>query len=145
MIALVILKVSQLFELLSESQLFDQDDAENYSKELHLQFIVECLGQFPLEFLQACEDRKKYFDKEGERRYPANHDGPQLICVYLGKLLQTNSNFQPTTLEAILRTLDTVDENDIPGAAAFMRRCFALDPKVRPSAQELLTDSWLVL
>lgn len=73
-ITLLILKaLSQLFELLSERQLFDQDDAENYSKELHLQHIVECMGQFPLEFLQACEDRKKYFDKEGER-YPANYD-----------------------------------------------------------------------
>jgi hypothetical protein len=69
-IALVILKVSQLFELLSERQLFDQDG--NYSKELHLQYIVECLGQFPLEFLQACEDRKEFFDKEGERT-PPNH------------------------------------------------------------------------
>lgn len=68
-IALLILKVSQLFELLSERQLFDQA-TENYSKELHLQYIVECLGQFPLEFLQACEDGKKYFDKEGEHTPP---------------------------------------------------------------------------
>ena len=68
-IALLILKVSQLFELLSERQLFDQVD-ENYSKELHLQYIVECLGQFPIEFLQACEDRKKYFDIDGERTLP---------------------------------------------------------------------------
>ena len=63
---------------------------------------------------------------------------------HLGKLLRTNSDFQPTTLEAILQTLEVVDESDIPGAAAFMRRCFVLDPKLRPSAQELLTDSWLL-
>jgi hypothetical protein len=68
-IALLILKVSQLFELLSEHQLFGQI-AENYSKELHLQYIVECFGQFPLEFLQACEDRTKYFDTEGEHAPP---------------------------------------------------------------------------
>ena len=69
-IALLILKLSQLFNLLSERQLFGEL-AENYSKELHLQYIVECLGQFPLEFLQDCEDRKKYFNKEGERTSPA--------------------------------------------------------------------------
>jgi serine/threonine-protein kinase SRPK3 len=68
------------------------------------------------------------------------------MCVYSGKLLRTNGDFQPTTLEAILQTLDTfkLDESNIPGAAAFMRRCFVLDPKLRPSAQELLTDSWLL-
>jgi serine/threonine-protein kinase SRPK3 len=66
------------------------------------------------------------------------------MCLLLGKLLRTNSDFQFTTLEAILRTLDAVDENDISGVAAFMRRCFVLDPKLRPSAQELLTDSWLL-
>ena len=67
--SLLILKVSQLFKLLSDRQLFG-DLAENYSKELHLQYIVECLGQFPLDFLQACKDQKRYFDKEGERTSP---------------------------------------------------------------------------
>ena len=69
-VLILVLKVSQLFKLLSERQLFGEL-AENYSKELHLQYIVECLGQFPLEFLQDCEDRKKYFDKKGERISPA--------------------------------------------------------------------------
>ncbi|KAF5358128.1 hypothetical protein D9756_001162 [Leucocoprinus leucothites] len=113
-----------LFELLTERQLFEQD-TENYSNELHLQHIEECLGPFPHEFLQACEDENKYFDENGT-------------------LLQLNGDFQPTSLEAILGSLGAMDENDIPGAAAFMRRCLTLDPRLRPSAQELLKDSWLV-
>lgn len=112
-----------LFELLTERALFDQDT--DYSHELHLQYIVECLGPFPPESLKDCEDRGKYFDEKGT-------------------LLHTNSDFAPTTLEDILRGLEAVDENEIPGTAAFLRRCLTLDPKLRPSAQELLKDSWLL-
>ncbi len=65
-IAPLILNASQLFELLTEHQLFDQD-TDNYSHELHLQYIVECLGSFPPEFLKDCDDRGKYFDEKGER------------------------------------------------------------------------------
>jgi len=112
-----------LFELLTERQLFYQK-ANNYSHELHLQYIVECLGPFPPEFLKDCEERGKYFDENGT-------------------LLHTNK-FMPTTLEVILRSLEAVDEDKIPGTAAFLRRCLSLDPKLRPSAQELLKDSWLL-
>ncbi|KAF8346495.1 kinase-like domain-containing protein [Amanita rubescens] len=112
-----------LFELLTERQLFYQK-ANNYSHELHLQYIVECLGPFPPEFLKDCEERGKYFDEKG-------------------MLLHTNK-FMPTTLEVILRRLKAVDEDEIPGTAAFLHRCLSLDPKLRPSAQELLKDSWLL-
>jgi serine/threonine-protein kinase SRPK3 len=61
----------------------------------------------------------------------------------LGTLLHTNSDFAPTTLEDILRGLEAVDESEILGTAAFLRRCLTLDPKLRPSAQELLKDGWL--
>jgi serine/threonine-protein kinase SRPK3 len=63
--------------------------------------------------------------------------------LHLGTLLHTNSNFTPSTLEDILRGLEAVDEGEIPSTAAFLRRCLSLDPKLRPSAQELLKDSWL--
>ncbi|KAF9785473.1 kinase-like domain-containing protein [Thelephora terrestris] len=111
-----------LFELLTEYHLFGQESG-SYSNDLHLRLIVECLGPFPLEFLQACEDRNKYFDKNG-------------------MLLQTIDNSTP--LEDFLRSLAVVDESDIPGVAAFLRRCLTLDPKLRPSTQELLKDSWLM-
>ena len=63
--------------------------------------------------------------------------------LHLGTLLHTNK-FMPITLEVILRSLEAVDEDEIPGTAAFLRRCLSLDPKLRPSAQELLKDSWLL-
>ena len=115
---------------------------KKYSHELHLQYIVGRLGQFPPEFLQACEDRNEYFDESGERP-SINHDdlGQHLR---LGMLLRTNDDFKPTPLEDFLRSLEVVDENDIPGVVGFLRRCLTLDPKLRPNAQELLKDSWLL-
>lgn len=62
---LLVLNVPQVFELLTERQLFDQD-REKYSDDLHLQYITECLGPFPPEFLQACENQTKYFDENGK-------------------------------------------------------------------------------
>jgi serine/threonine-protein kinase SRPK3 len=34
-------------------------------------------------------------------------------------------------------------EEDIPEAAAFIRRCLTIDPRIRPSALDLLDDDWL--
>ncbi|EDR00438.1 uncharacterized protein LACBIDRAFT_314401 [Laccaria bicolor S238N-H82] len=112
-----------VFELLTNLPLFGQD-VHNYSHELHLQYMVEVLGPFPLEFLKDCEDRDKYFDEKGT-------------------LLHKISEFETSTLEVPLRELKVVDESEILGTAAFLRRCLTLDPKLRPSAQELLKDGWL--
>jgi serine/threonine-protein kinase SRPK3 len=49
----------------------------------------------------------------------------------------------PSSLEDILYGLGTVQADDVPGVAAFMRHCLALDPTSRPSALELLNDEWL--
>jgi serine/threonine-protein kinase SRPK3 len=49
----------------------------------------------------------------------------------------------PSSLEDILYGLGTVQPDDVPGVAAFMRRCLALDPTLRSSALELLNDEWL--
>ena len=49
-----------------------------------------------------------------------------------------------TTLEGSLQKFSALDETDIPGVAAFMRKCLALDPRMRASAQELLKDSWVL-
>ncbi|KAF9783967.1 kinase-like domain-containing protein [Thelephora terrestris] len=113
-----------LFELLTERPLFSQD-TEDYSHDLHLQYITECLGPFPPEFLQECEDRDKYFDENGT-------------------LLRKNDESEPASLEGILLSLKAVDENDVPGTVAFIKKCLTLDPKLRPSAQELLEDDWLL-
>lgn len=65
------------------------------------------------------------------------------LCLSLGMLLRTHGDFKPTTLEEVLRSHEAVDEKDIPSVVAFMGRCLTLDPKLRPTAQELLKDSWL--
>ena len=49
----------------------------------------------------------------------------------------------PTNLEDILYGIGTVQADDVPGLAAFMRRCLALDPASRPSALQLLDNKWL--
>ena len=58
-------------------------------------------------------------------------------------LLQTNNDHTSTTLEGFLRSLNAVDENDISGVTTFLRRCLALNPDLRASAQELLKGGWL--
>jgi serine/threonine-protein kinase SRPK3 len=59
-----------------------------------------------------------------------------------GSLLRV-TDFTPTNLEEILYGLGTVQADDVPGVAAFIRRCLALDPASRPSALQLLNDKWL--
>ena len=49
----------------------------------------------------------------------------------------------PSSLEDFLYGLGTVQADDVPGVAAFMRRCLVLDPTLRSSALELLDDKWL--
>lgn len=62
----------------------------------------------------------------------------------LGALLHTNSDFQPTPLEDFFQCLKVLDEDEIPGAVDFIQKCLTLDPKLRPTAQELLKDDWLL-
>jgi len=110
-----------VFELVTNFHLFGQ--LGPYSATVHLQNMVEYLGSFPPRFLEACSRRAEYFDGDGS-----------LLRV---------TDFMPTNLEEILYGLGTVQADDVPGAAAFMRRCLALDPASRPSAQQLLNDKWL--
>ena len=106
--------------------------------------MVKCLGPFPLEFLKHCEDRGKYFDEEGEQPHLTILSSTINDFLHLGTLLHTNSDFAPSALEDVLRGLKVADESEILGTAAFLRRCLTLDPKLRPSAQELLNDGWLL-
>ncbi|KAI6027143.1 kinase-like domain-containing protein [Pisolithus marmoratus] len=108
-----------LFEIITDFHLFGQD---TYSVDFHLQNMVEYLGPFPLQFLEACTRRSDYFDENGN--------------------LLRLKNFTSASIEDILNQLQ-VDKEDVPGAAAFICRCLTLDSALRPTARELLHDSWL--
>ncbi|KIJ92132.1 hypothetical protein K443DRAFT_60414, partial [Laccaria amethystina LaAM-08-1] len=116
-----------LFELLTERQLAEQDP-DNYLHELHLKYTVECLGPFPPEFLK---------DQSSGRI------SLSILSLTLGGLLHTNSDFAPSPIGDNLRGLEAVDEKELPGTAASPRRYLTLDPKLRPSAQDLRKNSWL--
>ena len=73
---------------------------------------------------------------------------PQVVVfdsIMIGVLLPTREKFRPISLERIFRKIvpDPIDDNEVPGAARFMRRCMTLDPSLRPTAEALLDDEWL--
>lgn len=92
------------------------------------------LGPFPLDFLGECEDREKYFDDQGTLLHTKNAD----------TIATTTLEFEDVMRELRLGVGDE-DEDEILDAAKFLRRCLMLDPRMRPSAQELLEDGWLSL
>ena len=46
-------------------------------------------------------------------------------------------------VEEYLRRYSSLSSDEIAEASAFMRRCLVVDPSRRPTAAELLQDSWL--
>ena len=48
----------------------------------------------------------------------------------------------PRTIEECLAHYGRVGVKDLAPAAAFIRKCLAIDPSSRPSASELLQDEW---
>jgi len=89
----------------------------------HLQRILENIGPFPSSFLEACHRRADFFDEEGS-----------LLRV---------EDLSPSSIEECLRSQNIMSEKDIPAAANFIRRCFIIDPRQRPTALDLLDDEWL--
>lgn len=62
--------------------------------------------------------------------------------MFSGALLRA-TNLTPSNYEEILRAIGTVDEDDATSIATFIRRCLTIDPASRPTALELLKDTWL--
>ncbi|OCH93607.1 hypothetical protein OBBRIDRAFT_811058 [Obba rivulosa] len=58
-----------------------------------------------------------------------------------GRLLRID-NLSPDPIEERLRKYAFIYK-DVPGTAAFIRRCLTIDPRDRPTAQQLLEDGWL--
>jgi len=92
-------------------------------EDVHLQRILEHIGPFPPSFLEACQRRADFFNKE-----------ESLLRVH---------NLFPSSIEDCLRPYKVLDEQDIPPTATFIRKCLTIDPRARPSALELLDDEWL--
>lgn len=64
LILLFLITLSQVFELVTDFHLFGQ--LGPYSADVHLQNIVEYLGSFPPQFLEACSRRAEYFNENGQ-------------------------------------------------------------------------------
>jgi len=92
-------------------------------EDVHVGRILEHIGPFPGDFLAACSRRAKFFDDQG-------------------RLLRAPQT-QPFSLEEHLRQYNILDEDALLTTSAFMRRCLTIDPNMRPSALELLSDDWL--
>jgi hypothetical protein len=56
----------EVFELVTNFHLFGQPDS--YSADYHLQNMVEYIGPFPLQFLEAWSRRAEYFNENGQSR-----------------------------------------------------------------------------
>lgn len=56
--------IHQVFELVTNFHLFGQPVP--YSASVHLQNMVEYLGSFPPQFLEACSRRAEYFNEDGQ-------------------------------------------------------------------------------
>lgn len=113
-----------VFEYLTGVVLFKLWDSSFMSLEdVHLQRILEHIGPFPSSFLQACQRRPDFFDEQGS-----------LLRVH---------NLFPQAIEICLRAYKVMDEKEIAPAAIFIRKCLTIDPRIRPTASELLDDKWL--
>ncbi|KAL0961265.1 hypothetical protein HGRIS_006228 [Hohenbuehelia grisea] len=111
-----------MLELITGKRVFDLRSKDGLTPtQLHLFLMSELLGPFPPEFIAGCSKRDTFFDAHG-------------------KLLH-----QPT-----VRQDDSISERlsrsrwqgDILQTSAFIGRMLTIDPKQRPSASELLEDSW---
>ncbi|KIM72701.1 hypothetical protein PILCRDRAFT_81670, partial [Piloderma croceum F 1598] len=105
-----------VFKLVTNFHLFSQPGP--YSVDVNLQNMAEYLEPFPPQLLEACSCRAEYFN-------------------------ENVTDFMPSSLEDILYGLGTMQVDDIPGVAVFIRWCLALDPTLHPSTLELLNDVWL--
>ncbi|KXN81936.1 Serine/threonine-protein kinase SRPK [Leucoagaricus sp. SymC.cos] len=117
-------------ELLVAGDIFQLDTLPNIGlNEVHLARIMELLGTFDPTFLDKCSKRDAYFDETGQ-------------------LLKT-VNFEDESISAsgsLTHRLSTAsfEGQDLGSANDFLKCCLTLDPSLRPSAEDLLKDPWLV-
>lgn len=104
----------------------------------HMARMISLLGPPPQDLLDITPVTKAYFDRNGMRliRTPvhlvANHH-------HVGRLKKGHEIAQ-TSLEEEATALEGVEKAEF---LRFLRRLLQWEPSKRPSARELLKDSWL--
>lgn len=134
---------SQAWDLLEGKTLFSARKADgSFSDGVHFSELIAALGPPPRDLLNRHHERAlEYWDENGTS-----------TCILLIVRLVTNSasahagnwgGFVPVPSE---KTLDAAETKlkDKTKFLRFMRRVLAWDPKMRPTAKELMTDPWLL-
>ncbi|KAF9068745.1 kinase-like domain-containing protein [Rhodocollybia butyracea] len=113
------------FEMLTGRWLFAPEAGSDWSLEDdHLAKMVELTGEkFSAPMLQRAQFRYQYFDESGD---------------LLREVVPDQS------IEKALAVYGTMKDDDIGGAATFIRACLRLDYKDRASAKELEIHPWLL-
>ncbi|THH12857.1 hypothetical protein EW146_g7302 [Bondarzewia mesenterica] len=116
------------FNLLTGTPLFNPLTIMNQSREdtVLYQMICFCGEFFHEKYLGRCSRSTQYFDYDCRPKPEEN-----------------KKFFRKTFQECILSAKFPIAPEDVEGAAALMARALRLDPRDRPTAQELLEDPWL--
>lgn len=133
----------QAWDLLEGKTLFSaRKDDGSFSDGVHFSELIAALGPPPRDLLNRHHERAlEYWDEKGTS-----------ICNLFFVRLMTNDtsvhtgnwgDFVPIPSE---KTLDAAEMKlkDKTKFLQFMRRTLAWDPKMRPTAKELMTDPWLL-
>ncbi|EMD35518.1 hypothetical protein CERSUDRAFT_116256 [Gelatoporia subvermispora B] len=89
----------------------------------YMDWIRQVVGPYPSAFLSSCRHRKVYLNHQGEP-------------------IKRSATVYPS-IRDILHRNPALTEHDTADAEHFIRRCLTIDPKMRPTARDLLSDDWL--
>ena len=114
-----------VYELLTGESLFDPEetgDSIEADRE-HLQCMAEKIGKMPQDISLECELSEELFDIKGRVR------GYRRV--------------EYKSISSELKESTKLTEEEIEGVEKFIKRCCSYRVKQRPSAEELLKDTWL--
>ncbi|KAI0782605.1 kinase-like protein [Abortiporus biennis] len=114
-----------VFELPVGRWLFDPKETEEYSLEdEHFVRMMQFTGeQFKMSMLRDGKNTHRYFNEDGTKR--------------------TVRELEYYSIEMALSAYNVMPEDEFEPAADFIRTCIHLDPKDRPTAEELREHPWL--
>ncbi|KAF9061905.1 kinase-like domain-containing protein, partial [Rhodocollybia butyracea] len=94
-------------------------------------------------FSTSVLDHHKHFLREGITAISTSDQEMEVLFWQMAAF--TGKRYPPAVLELYPLSWNFFmnDGYDVSGACALIRRCLQINPSARPSAQELLEDSWL--